>query len=251
MNELLKYNQQYIKKGYFVYKKFIKKNFILKLIKEINSAKNSVRYYDVANKLRRIEKIYNKGKNLNILNKKLSKLLKQILETDFLIFKDKFNAKPPGGEGFFAHYDGIFQFIDKKNIIRNGWYEYSDKFVNVLVALDKCNSKNGTLELSKNHEGSFEDLLQNTKKNGTPELKKKIEKEISFKKVILDIGDIVVFSNLCPHRSKKNNSTLDRRTLYYTYTEKKYGNLYKKYFKDKKSSKNQSKALSITKKIKK
>ena len=23
-----------------------------------------------------------------------------------LIFKDKFNAKPPGGEGF-AHYDGI------------------------------------------------------------------------------------------------------------------------------------------------
>ena len=33
-----------------------------------------------------------------------------------LIFKDKFNLKPPGGEGFYAHYDGIFKWLDKVEI---------------------------------------------------------------------------------------------------------------------------------------
>ena len=34
----------------------------------------------------------------------------------------------------------------------------------------------------------------------------------------LKVGDILIFSNTCPHRSKKNNSNKDRRTLYYTYS---------------------------------
>ena len=49
---------------------------------------------------------------------------------------------------------------------------------------------------------------------------------------MLNIGDIVIFSNTCPHRSKKNNSEKNRRVLYYTYT-----------FIDKEKSKNISKAL--------
>ena len=35
-------------------------------------------------------------------------------QTIFLIFKDKYNAKPPGGKGFFPHFDGIFEFKDQE-----------------------------------------------------------------------------------------------------------------------------------------
>ena len=30
-----------------------------------------------------------------------------------------------------------------------GWYEYSNFFVNVLVAFDECNEQNGALEVAK------------------------------------------------------------------------------------------------------
>ena len=50
---------------------------------------------------------------------KYHKKLLDIFNEEFLIFKDKFNAKPPGGNGFFPHFDGIFEFKDKNDKIRN------------------------------------------------------------------------------------------------------------------------------------
>ena len=44
------------------------------------------------------------------LNEKIIKFLKLELGNDYLLFKDKVNFKPSGGEGFYAHYDGIFEF---------------------------------------------------------------------------------------------------------------------------------------------
>ena len=38
----------------------------------------------------------------------------------YLIFKDKFNAKPPGGKGFFPHFDGVFEFRDSNNKTKKG-----------------------------------------------------------------------------------------------------------------------------------
>jgi ectoine hydroxylase-related dioxygenase (phytanoyl-CoA dioxygenase family) len=229
--------------GYIKIKDFFPKKFISYIIKDINNSKNTIKYFDTNNNLRRIERLYDKGKNLNVLNIKIMDLLKKIFNKDFLIFKDKYNAKPPGGDGFFAHYDGIFNFIDTNNIKKKGWYEYGDYFINVLIALDECNKDNGSIEIAKYHSGNFEKLLKNTKKNGTPAIKKEIEKSISFNLINLNIGDLVIFSNKCPHRSKKNNSDESRRVLYYTYSLKKYGSKYKQYFSDKVTSKNPSKAL--------
>lgn len=144
---------------------------------------------------------------------------------------------------FFAHYDGIFHFIDSKNKKRNGWYEYGDYFINILVALDQCNKENGTIELAKAHKGSFNELLKNTKNDGSPAITKEIESNISFDLINLNVGDIVIFSNTCPHRSKKNNTSENRRVLYYTYSLSKNGSKYYEYFDDKEKSKNPSKAL--------
>lgn len=234
---------EFKKNGFFICKKIFEEDFILKLIDEIYETKNSIKYYDNNNKLRRIEKLYDKGIKLNNLNEKILDILETVFNEKFLIFKDKFNAKPPGGEGFFAHYDGVFNFITKHNEKKNGWYEYGNFFVNALVALDECNKENGALELANSHSGNFDELLKQTKRDGTPALTKEVELKTSFNLINLNIGDMVIFSNTCPHRSKKNNSKKSRRLIYYTYSLSKNGSKYEKYFDDKKNSKNISKAL--------
>ena len=144
---------------------------------------------------------------------------------------------------FFAHYDGFFHFINSNDEKKNGWYEYGDFFINALVAIDNCNKENGALELAKSHSGNFDDLLKNTKQNGTPALKEEVESKTIFELINLDIGDMVIFSNTCPHRSKKNDTNKSRRIIYYTYSLAKNGSKYDEYFEDKEKSKNESKAL--------
>jgi len=237
--------REYSQKGYFTIKNVFSSADIYVLKNEIQIANNTDKYFDKNGEIRRIEKIFNKGKKLNLLNKEIIKILKNLFNEDYIIFKDKFNAKPPGGEGFFAHYDGVFIFKDEKNFYKKGWYEYSDHFINVLVALDMCDKKNGTIEISKIHKDNFNNLLKNTKNNGTPDLLDEIEKKLTFEPIVLNAGDIVIFSNQCPHRSKKNYSSSSRGTLYYTYTLAKFGSFYEKYFEDKKNSQNKtSKSLS-------
>tara|TARA_Y100000591_G_C21701448_1_gene628500 strand:+ start:209 stop:952 length:744 start_codon:yes stop_codon:yes gene_type:complete len=239
----LELKKKFDRDGYFICKNFFSNEIINQLIDEINKSKNTIKYYDNFKFLRRIEKLYDKGTQLKNLNDKISSLLENVFNEKFLIFKDKFNAKPPGGEGFFAHYDGIFHFINSENEKKNGWYEYGNFFINALVAIDDCNTENGALELAKSHNGSFNDLLKNTKKNGTPALTDEVESRTTFELINLDIGDMVIFSNTCPHRSKKNHSDQSRRILYYTYSLEKNGSKYDEYFEDKEKSKNESKAL--------
>lgn len=92
-------------------------------------------------------------------------------------------------------------------------------------------------DLKKN---DFEYLINFTKKNGTPELDSISVKKCKFEKIILKKGDIVFFSNICPHKSEKNISNDNRRTLYYTYLSKNFGLQYEKYFQDKDLSKNKT-----------
>jgi ectoine hydroxylase-related dioxygenase (phytanoyl-CoA dioxygenase family) len=233
------------KKGYFLIKNIFDKKILINLIKDIETSDDVDKYFDQANKLRRIERLYNKSDLLNKVNNDILNILEKVFGVKYTIFKDKYNAKPPGGEGFYAHFDGVFKFIDENNNEKNGWYEYSNNFINVLVALDPCNEKNGTIEIADRYNGNFNELYEITQKNGTPNIIQNIEKKLSFEKIILNAGDIVVFSNTCPHRSKKNNSEINRKTLYYTYTPLKDGSKYLDYFRDKSKSKNNtSKSLS-------
>ena len=128
------------------------------------------------------KKIYNKGKNLRSANKKIEKYLSLVLKK-FIIFKDKFNSKPPNGEGYDAHFDGVFKFKGKSKLLKKGWYVYGKEFVNVLVALDNTEKNNGPLEISKAIDKNFDYLFELTKKDGTPNIKK-VEKNLTFKKIL-------------------------------------------------------------------
>jgi ectoine hydroxylase-related dioxygenase (phytanoyl-CoA dioxygenase family) len=199
-------------------------------------------YHDRLGNLRRLEQFTFKHNFFTQLNEKIKSLLFEVTGTEYNLFKDKINFKPPGGEGFYAHYDGVFEFDDGLSL-RKGWYEYADKFVNVLIALNNFTVENGALEVASVHEGSFDVLLQNTKQDGSPDLIDNVISKSEFHPIIMDKGGVLIFSNLCPHRSYANKSSNPRGSIYLTYNEKKYGNNYERYFIDKKNSKNPFKAL--------
>ncbi|MCH9743474.1 MAG: phytanoyl-CoA dioxygenase family protein [Gammaproteobacteria bacterium] len=212
------------------------KEYMSEILKEILALKNCDVYYDNNQLVRRIEQVCSKGKYLQELNERIQSLLREVFLEKFVIFKDKYNCKPPGGEGFYAHYDGVFIWRDEKNNKHQGWYEYAQDFINVLIAIDKCDGLNGTIEIAKRDNLNFEDCLARTKLNGTPEIKPSIAEGLSFSKILLNPGDVILFSHKCPHRSGKNNSLGSRRIIYYTYNALKYGDHYERYFKDKSSS---------------
>ena len=239
------YIEEYKKKGFFIIPSIIDKYTLENSDKEIHKSDKTIKFFDRNQNLRRIECIYDKGPNLLHINNVLKQILLSVFKKEFIIFKDKYNAKPPGGEGFFAHYDGIFHWKDYKGKIKNGWHIYGDEYISTLVAIDDCTLDNGTIEISNIHKGSFSKLIKNTKMDGTPNLICEVEQGILFEPIVIKAGDAVVFSSRCPHRSRKNNSNKNRRTIYYTYNPKSYGDNYSLYFSDKLKSKNKtSKSLS-------
>ena len=237
------YKEIFRDKGYFILNKVFDENTIKEIYSEIVKAEDVVKYHDRNGYLRRVEQLYNKGPTLRKVNQKILEKFTEIFGEKFVIFKDKYNAKPPGGEGYFSHYDGIFMWKDKNSKDRKGWYEYTDYFVNALIAIDRCTSENGTIQIAKVHNDSFNDLLKKTRNDGTAYLLPEIENNCQFQEIDLKPGDLVVFSHRCPHRSSKNNSKNARRILYYTYTRLNDGFYYDRYFADKATSKNTDKSL--------
>ena len=126
------YKEKFDQDGYFKVENFLNEIEISNVIEEINKSSDVDIHKDRNNLVRRVERIYNKGKYLNLINNKFINLIKDILNLKVLIFKDKLNLKPPGGEGFKAHYDGVFYFKDAQDNKKNGWYEYGNNFINIL-----------------------------------------------------------------------------------------------------------------------
>lgn len=246
-NELKK---EYDEFGYVKINNFLSKDEITTLIKHLNNLDdNVIRYFDNENRLRRIEKIAYR-EEFSVFNNKILSLLEKIFVTKMILFKDKYHVKPPLGEGFFAHYDSVFTWEDENGNKKRGWYEYCEDFYNVLIAIDECNEENGTIEIANKDtkDLSYDEIFKRTHQDSSGGLTSELEKSTKFNYINLNPGDIVIFSDKCPHRSKKNNSlTSDRRILYFTYNKESDGNHYDKYFYDKYTSKesaNISKGLS-------
>ena len=99
------------KKGYFVVRNLIKKNIIKKLLVEIYKAKNTDRYSDSKGNLRRIERLYDKGKTLNDLNLKILSVLKKVFAEKFVIFNpwilDTFRVRSENVMGYLLTHDSL------------------------------------------------------------------------------------------------------------------------------------------------
>lgn len=200
-------------------------------------------YSDRKGNIRRSEHFMKHSEKFCSLNSILLSLLFDISGERQCLFKDKINYKPPGGEGFHAHYDGVFQFVDGDGTLKNGWYEYADRFTNALIPLDDYLPHSGPLEISRSHEGNYESLLERTLRNGTPDLKIETIKDCNFEPIMCPRGSIIIFKNTCPHRSCPNESDFSRLGLYLTYNAMEHGDNYNKYFADKSASSSNFKAL--------
>lgn len=246
-HELKKHMEELNNKGYTVVRGYLN-NEEIKIIKtmtdRLSEEDSTVKYRDRNNALRRIEKIVNIcTENETIIMDKLRKMTEQITGEKLNIFKDKINLKPPGGEGFSAHYDGIFEFQKNFGKKEKGWYIYCEWFINAVIFIDENTQESGPLEIAYEHKGNFSELIKNTKRDGSPNLKADIEKRCNFEVLNTNAGDIAIFTNRCPHRSRVNMSNKIRRNLYLTFNKYEDGDHYNRYFNDKKYSTNKYKSL--------
>ena len=238
--------EEYSRFGFTVLESILSKEHLFELrsvIKDL-SVNNSIDLYkDRSGLERRMEQFTFKNTATEELNNEIRELLHFLTDKSQVLFKDKVNFKPPKGEGFFAHYDGVFQFTNSNGDIRNGWYEYGNEYNNILITLDDFTRDNGPLEVAKNHRGDFEELLKNTTCDGSPNLKTDVEDKCDFTPLICGAGSVIVFKHSCPHRSAANNSQQERGSLYWTYTPSENEDIYRQYFKDKADSQNKNKSL--------
>ena len=243
---IIKKSQEFKENGFIVIENFISLAEINIIKNKVEGLKNHIKvdiYNDRNGNLRRMENFVKKDKLFVDLNEKIKNLLLSITLKEQALFKDKVNFKPPKGEGFYPHYDGIFQFTKSDGVTRNGWYEYAEDFNNVLLPLDDFTTQNGALEIAKKRNGNFASLLDDTKRDGTPDIKESLVNELEFFPIYCTKGSVLIFKHNCPHQSKVNKSPLDRISLYLTYTNLEDGDFYERYFNDKHSSLNPYKAL--------
>ncbi len=251
--EMENINSFYKEHGYVVIKNFLKKQHINKIKKKILLKKNFfeneyVYYENIKNKkkLRRVEKISEQLVDVKdiVRSKKIFDLLKLLTNKNKVLFKDKLNFKYPGGKGYKPHIDGHFYWRDKSNKVKKGWSIYSNSFTNVVIPLERTDKNNGCLFVSSKKNikklGKNWNRVTNKLDKFTPNIKKKYLNKFKFTPAILRAGDILFFDWYCAHKSIKNYSNKSRMIFYATYCAKnnKIRDIRKKYYYDKKFSKN-------------
>ena len=81
-----KFLNKFNTKGYFKVTQFIDQTMINKILDEIKHITNLTIYKDRKNQIRRLEQLYNKGLNLNILNLKFCEFIKNNIHREVFNF---------------------------------------------------------------------------------------------------------------------------------------------------------------------
>ena len=171
--------------------------------------------------LTRIENYLDYDLALNSLlnGQKVKNILKELMGEEAVLFKDKINFKKPGGGGFEPHQDApafaVFGQI---------------YHITISVPVDQATLENGCLEMSPgNHKGPLP-----KEEDGT--LCRKLEKQLNWEPLKLEIGDIVFFDSYIPHRSHKNVSDKSRRAFFITYNKSSEGDVRSRYYEEKRKA---------------
>lgn len=180
---------------------------------------------------------YIKGFNSTIRERLVPKLqgfIKELTGEDFVLFKDKCNAKNPGGGAFEPHQDVIAYNHLKPNF-----------HVTVAIFLDSATLENGCLFFPENYQRdlgtqSFE--LQQTPSGQLPilpsndggsshgALTPEVSEQLRWQAIEASPGDVVIFDSYVPHYSEKNLSTKSRRAMFYTFNAEHFGDFYNDYY---------------------
>jgi len=165
---------------------------------------------------------------------KLQEMIRQLTGTDFVLFKDKCNAKNPGGGAFDPHQDVI------------AYDQFKPAYhVTAAIFLDDATLENGCLFFPENYQQDLANLK--TRRVSTPvgdlpvldsyeggtthgNIRQEICARINWKPVPARTGDVVLFDSYVPHYSEKNESELTRRAMFFTFNALCDGDFYDAYY---------------------
>jgi ectoine hydroxylase-related dioxygenase (phytanoyl-CoA dioxygenase family)/catechol 2,3-dioxygenase-like lactoylglutathione lyase family enzyme len=132
--------------------------------------------------------------------------LLQVLEAVYgepaCLFKDKLIFKPPGAKGYALHQDYI------------AWPSFPRSFLTVVIPLEPVSEENGCIEVFTGYhrQGSL-----SAEDGDYHELSLDLMDPQRSVKLVLQPGDVALFSGFTPHRSNPNRSQRWRRQLYLSY----------------------------------
>lgn len=165
---------------------------------------------------------------------KLQQLIHQLTDTDFVLFKDKCNAKNPGGGAFEPHQDII------------AYDQFKPAYhVTAAIFLDDATLENGCLYFPENYQQDLANL--ETRRVPTPvgdlpvlqsyeggtthgNIRQEICDQMNWTPITAKAGDVVLFDSYVPHYSKKNESQLTRRAMFFTFNPLSDGDFYEAYY---------------------
>jgi ectoine hydroxylase-related dioxygenase (phytanoyl-CoA dioxygenase family) len=165
---------------------------------------------------------------------KLQQLIHQLTDTDFVLFKDKCNAKNPGGGAFEPHQDII------------AYDQFKPAYhVTAAIFLDDATLENGCLYFPENYQQDLANL--ETRRVPTPvgdlpvlqsyeggtthgNIRQEICDQMNWTPITAKAGDVVLFDSYVPHYSKKNESQLTRRAMFFTFNPHSDGDFYEAYY---------------------
>ena len=176
---------------------------------------------------------YNEAINSQIVPK-LKGFIEELTGTPFLLFKDKCNAKNPGGGAFDPHQDVI------------AYDQFNPAYhVTAAIFLDDATIENGCLHFPENYLEDVADMEHSYTEtpvgklpvlasyDGGPDngnIRQEISDKIRWNPITARKGDVVLFDSYVPHYSEKNDSQKTRRAMFFTFNAAADGNYYQDYY---------------------
>lgn len=195
------------------------------VVPEIDSASKVCRYEYISG--------YNSAIREQIIPQ-LQQYIETLAGTPFTLFKDKCNAKNPGGGAFEPHQDVIAynQFNPQYHItaaiflddatLENGCLNFPENYLDDVAGLESTPMETpvGTLPILASYEGG--------RNNGN--IQQSICEQIRWQSIPARAGDVVLFDSYVPHYSEKNDSQKTRRAMFFTFNALSDGDHYQAYY---------------------
>lgn len=161
---------------------------------------------------------------------KLAALIEEEIGQPVVLFKDKCNAKNPGGGAFRPHQDVVAYRNFKPNY-----------HVTAAVFLDAATKENGCLHFATNYKqldnAQFESI-ENVAQQNLPvfprykggaqhgDIQDNICEHLNWQQLEAKPGDVVIFDSYVPHYSEANHSQHSRRAMFFTFNLSTQGQHY-------------------------
>ena len=140
--------------------------------------------------------------------------VQRIFGENVLLFEDKLNYKPPRtGSPYKLHQDQPY------------WAGTTENLISVFIHIDSADRQNGCLRaLPGCHNlGELAYVLEGPDRTIVDDRIAGID----LVDMVMEAGDVLIFSSFTPHASETNRSDRVRRAIVYTYNPESDGNLYR------------------------